>query len=139
MARRAYNSQNVTGIITYKGQKNFIVGVEKGSSFKASKNSDKYKMQGGMKGEGAFSATNDNSGKIEFSLMQDSPTNKLLDEICNDDETFDIEITDGNEISRGFVVATECVLNKQADWERGAEMKARKWVVSCPNLKMGDE
>lgn len=139
MARKAYNVRNVTMIITYKGQKHYVNGFSKGSEIKCSKNSERYKGHTGMKGDTTFAATNDDSGKIEFSLKTDSPSNALFDEICEEDECFDVEVVDGNDMTRGEAKGTDCVINKQSDWSRGNEIKDRKWVIAVPNLSMGDK
>ena len=136
---KAYNAKLVNVIITYKGEKHFVTGFAKGAVIKAEKNSEKYKGHTGMKGDTTYAATNDDSGKIEFPLKTDSPSNAFLDRICKDDETFDIEVVDGNDSTRGEAGGTDCVINKQAPWERSNEIKDRKWVVLVPNLDMGDE
>lgn len=136
---KAYNAKLVNVIVTYKGEKHFVTGFSKGSEIKCSKNSDKYKGHTGMKGDTTFAATNDDSGKIELSLKTDSPSNALFDRICKDDETFDIEVVDGNDTTKGEANGKDCVINKQADWSRSNEIKDRKWVILVPNLEMGDE
>jgi hypothetical protein len=136
---RPYNFKNVNLILNSEAGQHYVTGFANGSEIVAERNSDKYTPHVGAKGDTTFAATNDDSGTITFTLKTDSPSNKVLSKLSKGDTTFDTQIVDGNDNSKGYAGGTDCIIMKPANFSRGAEIGEREWVIGVPNLDMEDE
>lgn len=134
-----YDFNLVNLIINYTGGSHYVVGYSNGSDITVSRSSDKYTPHVGAKGDTSYAKTNDNSGTIVFTLKHNSPSNRVLSQLSKGDNTFSVQLVDGNNESRAKAGGSECVIMKPADMVRGAEIGEREWTISVPNLDMADE
>jgi hypothetical protein len=128
---QAYNFKKVNLILTVNGQQIYITGFASGSTIDVAHKSDKYTPHIGAKGDTTFAKSNDQSGTIAFKTKSDSPSNSFLYTLDQNDDEFDVLIVDGNDTGASKVNSSGCVMQKPADYTRGADIQALTWTIGC--------
>lgn len=131
-----YDFNKVNLIINYSGGQHYVTGFANGSTIDAEKKSDKYTPHTGAKGDTSYAKNNDNSGTIKFKIKMDSPSNKILNFLTQGDQTFDAQIVDANDSSKGKAGGSDCVILKGANFTRGAAIQDQEWTIGVPNLNV---
>lgn len=129
-----YDVSKVNVVINYSGGQTYLTGFANGTNIAAERDSDSMAAHKGLKGDVSFSKTNDNSGKITFSLKHDSPDNKLMNQLTSSVEQFQCQVIDGNDDGKVECGGSNCVVLRPANLTRGAEIGAQEWSVYVPNL-----
>ena len=103
-------------------------GFADGTMVSCDRNEDRVIPYSGVKGEYAYSLNNNSSGTINVSLQQQSPMNKILQNLANTKSTFPISVIDIN--TGGFKAGgNEAIILKEPTNERGAEITSRSWSI----------
>lgn len=136
MTLRVYNPKEITMIFGPTGQ---ITGFADGTFLTVEKNEDAFSLQIGTDGEGTRSKTNNNSGRITFSLMQSSPANDILSTI----HTADLELSSGvfplfikDLNGNSLFEASQAWITRFPSSEFGREATSREWIVETDSLIM---
>ena len=133
MAIKTYDHKDLQVIVG-----NIIVGgYAPGTVVKIDYNADLYNQVIGADGEGARSATNDDSATIEITLLQTSETNDafnalmLLDRDTNQGQV-SLMVKDNGGRS---LFATDCAyIAKRPGVEFGQDLTNRVWMIYTPKL-----
>lgn len=131
-----YDFNKVNLIISYSAGQHYVTGFANGSTIDAEKKSDKYTPHTGAKGDTSYAKNNDNSGTIKFKVKMDSPSNKVLNTLVQNDETFTAQIVDANNSSKGKAGGSNCVVMKGSNFVRGAAIQDQEWTLGVPNLNI---
>jgi len=135
MLEGTYNFKLVNLIVGVKQ----IEGFEEGTEIVAERNEDSYTSKVGTDGNVVRSRSNNNMGRITFSLSQFSASNAYLQTLANLDErtgagVVPSKITDKSNPSVESVIATESWIVKPSSKSYGSESGAREWVIECANM-----
>ena len=116
-----------------------ITGFAEGSFIKVSRNEEAFKYTPGVGKTGCRSATQNKSGRIEFTLLQSSLSNDYLSGLHNVDQ----ETGDGilpalmKDLSGTSIHAAENAwIVKFPDAEQAVEVTNRVWILECDELLM---
>jgi hypothetical protein len=136
MANRTYDVKDVTVVIDGVQVKGFMPD----SKVTVSRANDNYSHMTDADGEDTTrSRNNDKSGTIVINLKQNSPSNILLNEKLQLDDSdnsgsFDIFVKVGS--SGDEHSANDAYILKPADASYNNEVQGREWTIFCPKLKM---
>lgn len=135
MSVKSYNAAEV--VIIFAGIP--MEGLADGTFVTVARNNQAFSLAVGSDGEGARAKSNDKSGTITITLMQNSAANDLLSAIANLDE----QSGDGvapflmKDLSGTTLVAAETAwVQKQADVEFAKEITNREWVLESDAIDM---
>lgn len=121
-----------------------IQGFAAEQKFNVTRNSESATMEVGPDGDAVFIAHNDRSGKIEFELQRESPTNALLSAQLVAFEqrprragagTGAMKIRHTNEPLTS-AIATNGVIEKWPDMTAGKKNTTCKWVILLDDVTM---
>lgn len=119
-----YDPQNVNVVVDGVT----VTGFSEDSLINCERNEDRMIPYIGVKGEGTYSISNNNSGTITLTLQQESPTNKKLQSLASNKSEFALSVIDTN--TNGFRAGgNRCILVKEAPIERSAEITEREWDI----------
>lgn len=116
-----------------------IDGYADDTQVKIGRNSPSWKLKVGLTGALARFKMNDQSGFVEFSLLQTSDANDYLMQKCANDEAFGtgtFPISGEDKLGTTQFDAINCFLDKPADVDRGNEIKTVVWRVIVPKLDL---
>lgn len=134
---KVFDFDKVNLIITESdGSQTIAAGFANNSTIDAAYKNDAYTPHIGAKGmdDAAFAKNNDKSGTIKIKIMNTSDFNKKLMDLYNGSETFAIKIIDGNDLGKSEASGAECVIQKPADYIRGADIQSQEWTIGVLNL-----
>ena len=117
-------------IITFRGVT--LIGINKGSSIKVSRDSVAYTTDTGANGDKVRVKNNDEGGAIEIELMQSSPSNVYLSQMAQLDAldgtgkgAAQMKDLNGDSLASG----ADAWIEKIADSEYGTEATGRTWKI----------
>ena len=133
MAVKTYDPNQ--GALTYGT--NIITGFAEDTMLTISRNEDAWTLQIGVDGEGTRSKSNNKSGRVTFSLMQSSDSNKVMSGIAAIDEisgsqALPLQFKYKNEL---YIAETAWIV-KFPDAEYARTATARVWVLESDILVM---
>lgn len=101
-----------------------------GAMFNVAWDNDQVSLGEDAQGKGGFSANAKNSGTVTINLDSQSPSNKVIADLCDRKATFAIDINDGMVHYSG----AECMVAKYPDGEGGADTSNNAWQIKVVNL-----
>ena len=116
-----------------------IEGFEDGTEIVAERAEDSFTSKVDVDGNVIRSRSNNNMGKITFTLSQFSKSNAYLSTIANLDErtaagVFPAKISDKSNPASEHMIATESWIVKPSSKSYGRESGPREWVIECANM-----
>lgn len=131
---KTYNPKKV--IVTWLGHT--FTGYADGTFIGVEQTSDAFSMQIGGDGEGARTASADESGNVKLTLMQTSASNDFLSQQLAKDRLTNLNtgplfVKDAS--GRTLVAAQEAWIKKSANVEFGKEASAREWTFESAKIE----
>lgn len=135
MSVKSYDPAQVS--VTFAGI--IVEGYADGTFITAARNNQSFTLKVGSSGEGARAKSNDRSGMVTLTLMQNSASNDLLSAQMALDEASGDGI--GSLLIKDLSGTTLCSaetawLQKPADVEFAKEISDRQWVIETDVLNI---
>lgn len=137
MLAGTYNFEEVDLVIGTRK----IRGFEEGTEITAVRDADSFTKKVDNDGNVTRSRSNNNAGRVTFTLSQFSEANQYLQDLANLDErtgngVVPVKINDKSNPIGEKVVGTEGWVVKPADRSYGAESGPREWMVDLANMNV---
>ncbi len=115
-----------------------VDGFAEGTFIKATRNNDAWAWKGSNSGGGGRSRNPDKSGRLEFTLHAQSPSNGYLTQIARLDELTgtgvrSCAVKDRTSFTSNCF-AGKAWIEKIPDFERGREIGEVTWILECDEL-----
>lgn len=123
-----YDPKEVSVIVGGK----IVSGFSDTTFIKASRNEQAFNLKVGVDGEGTRAKTNNQSGKVEITLMQSSQSNDDLSGFAAADELSNsgvVPVVVIDKSGRTVLQATTAWIQKYADVEFAKEVSTRTWIL----------
>ena len=113
----------------------YVTGFAPGTMIKATPYEDQYAVEVGATGSSARTTNNNESGEIEFYLLQTSPWAKKIRELERQRATFATVCIDNNQDGDDGFTAEQSWAKRKTDFERsGKEQSTKKVVIQTNRL-----
>ena len=123
----AYNASKIKIIVNGV----FLTGFRDGDIYSYEEGEDRFTRYEGVDGAIDYSERAGNPCTITIGLKNNSPSNKILDDLYQNREELDITIKDDNDSGK-TISATDAVIMRRPDESKAKEIGENEWVFDCP-------